>query len=72
MITGPTFEEMLHPNTIDPQTRARALEMAKVDPLDPINLFNITWRDPNNEFYHVVLPKELTGVDAEIDYILAQ
>lgn len=66
MITGPTFEEMLHPNKIDPETRARALEMAKVDPLDPINLFNITWRDPNNEVYHVVLPKELTGVDAEI------
>lgn len=66
MITGPTFEEMLHPNKIDPETRARALEMARVDPLDPINLFNITWRDANNEVYHVVLPKELTGVDAEI------
>ncbi len=66
MITGPTFEEMLHPHTIDPTTRAKAVEALKGNPLDPINLFNVTWRDKNNEVYHVVLPKELTGVDAPI------
>ena len=66
MITGPTFEEMLHPQTIDPQIRAKALRMRTEDPLDPINLFNITWRDGNNEVYHVVLPPELTGVEAPI------
>ncbi len=66
MITGPTFEEMLHPQKIAPEIRAKALAARTANPLDPVNLFNITWRDPNNEVYHVVLPKELTGVDANI------
>lgn len=64
--TGPTFEEMLHPHKIDPHVRARAAAARTTDPLDPINLFNITWRDPHGEVYHVVLPKALTGIDAEI------
>jgi cysteine synthase A len=66
LILGPTFEEMLHPNTIAPDIRRRALEMKVKDPLDPINLFNITWRDGNNNIYYHVMPKELTGVDANI------
>lgn len=66
MITGPTFEEMLHPYKIAPGIRAKAAAARVSDPLDPINLFNITWRDPNDQIYHVVLPKALTGVDAEI------
>lgn len=66
MITGPTFEEMLHPHTINADIRARALRARGENPLDPINLFNITWRDSNNEVYHLVLPKALTGVDANI------
>lgn len=66
MITGPTFEEMLHPHKIDPAIRARATAARQDAPLDPINLFNITWRDPNNQVYHVVLPHALTGIDAEI------
>ena len=36
-ILGPTLEEMLHPETIDPAVRARALEMKEKDPLDPID-----------------------------------
>jgi cysteine synthase len=66
MITGPTFEEMLHPEKIAPKVRERALKARVENPLDPINLFNITWRDSNNAVYHVVLPPELTGVDAPI------
>lgn len=66
MITGPTFAEMLHPYKIAPEVRAKALRAKRENPLDPINLFNITWRDERNEVYHVVLPKALTGVDAEI------
>ena len=66
MITGPTFEEMLHPQTIEPGTRARAVAALKDNPLDPINLFNLTWRDRANKVYHLVLPKSLTGVDANI------
>ena len=66
LILGPTFEEMLHPNKIAPEIRARALAAKTQDPLDPINLFNITWRDGNNNIYYHVMPKELTGVDANI------
>ena len=66
MITGPTFNEMLHPDTIAPATRAHALRMKTEDPLDPINLFNITWKDAANVPYYQVLPKALTGVDANI------
>jgi cysteine synthase A len=66
MITGPTFNEMLHPNQIDPDIRARALKMREEDPLDPVNLFNITWKDADNVPYYFVIPSELTGVDAPI------
>ncbi len=66
VILGPTFEEMLHPDKIASETRRRALEKKTSDPLDPINLFNITWRDANGRIYYQVIPKELTGVDANI------
>ena len=66
MVTGPTFEEMLHPQKIDPAIRREAVAALDGDPLNPLNLFNITWRDPKNRVYHLVLPRELTGVDAQI------
>ncbi len=66
MVTGPSFEEMLHPQTIDPSLRADALAALEGDPLNPLNLYNITWRDAADRVYHLVLPSELTGVDARI------
>ncbi|MDX2141153.1 MAG: pyridoxal-phosphate dependent enzyme [Chloroflexota bacterium] len=66
MITGPTFEEMLHPEKIDAATRAQALAAKTNDPLHPINLYNITWRNSDNRVNYVLLPKALTGVDANI------
>jgi cysteine synthase len=63
---GPTFQEMRHPDHIAPETRARALAAQRDDPLDPINLFNITWRDENNEICHFVVPPAVTGVEAPI------
>ena len=66
MVTGPTFEEMLHPNKIDPALRAGALAALHDDPLNPLNLYNITWRGADDQVYHLALPKALTGVDAEI------
>lgn len=65
-VLGPTFEEMLHPEKIDRKTREIAWKMRKEDPLDPINLYNISWRDIDNRIYYFVLPKEFTGVDANI------
>jgi cysteine synthase A len=72
VITGPTFEEMLHPDKIDPDTRRAALEARERDPLDPINLFNITWRNPEGEIYYMLLPKALTGVEAPIVVLHAE
>jgi len=66
LILGPTFEEMLNPAKIDPDIRKKALEASKTDPLDPINFFNITWKDKDNKIKYMVLPKELTGVNANI------
>jgi cysteine synthase len=66
MIVSPTFEEMLHPHKVDSAIRQRADAARTESPLDPINLFNITWRNPHGQVYHVVLPRQLTGVDANI------
>lgn len=66
LVIGPTFEEMLHPWKIDPEVRAKARQMMEQDPLDPINLYNITWRDGEDRIYYQVLPPELTNVEAPI------
>jgi cysteine synthase len=66
LITGPTFEEMLHPHKIASSVREQALDALKNDPLHPINLFNITWRNADNHVNYVLLPRELTGVKANI------
>ena len=65
-IVGPTYEEMLHPWKIDPKIRKKAWDMQKKDPLHPINLYNITWRDIDNKVRYYIMPKELTGVEANI------
>jgi cysteine synthase A len=66
IITGPTFEEMLHPAKIEPQIRREALRLMKEDPLDPINLYNITWRGADNQIYYHIMPKEITQVEPNI------
>ncbi len=68
---GPTYDEMLYPSKLDADLRKKALE-AKKDELDPMNLFNITWKKENNEVNKVVLPKALTGVDANIVVMLGK
>ncbi|MBM7561729.1 PLP-dependent cysteine synthase family protein [Fusibacter tunisiensis] len=71
-IIGPTYEEMLHPWKIDPAIRKKAETASKEDPLDPVNLFNITWRDFNNDVRYFILPKAFTGVDANIIVLYAK
>jgi cysteine synthase len=68
---GPTYDEMLNPDHIDPEIRKKALH-SKEDELNSINLFNITWKNEKNEVNKVVLPKELTGVDANIVVMLGR
>ena len=62
---GPTYTEMLHPETLPAAIRQKALA-ARAHELDPVNLYNITWRDAENSIRHLVLPRELTGVQANI------
>ncbi len=66
LITGPTYAEMLEPERIAPDLRRRALAAARQDPLDPLNLFNISWKDESGRIRHEVLPRGLTGVDCPI------
>ncbi len=68
---GPTYDEMLHPESIDPVIRKRALQ-AKKNELDPLNLFNITWKDEDDRVRKIVLPPALTGVDANIVVLLGK
>ena len=67
---GPTYDEMLNPWLIGKDVRDRALRALKEDELDPINLFNITWKDAANQVRKIVLPPALTGVDANIVVML--
>ncbi|MBI9009369.1 MAG: pyridoxal-phosphate dependent enzyme [Tenericutes bacterium] len=68
---GPTYDEMLNPSHVDPKIRKKALA-ANPEELDPVNLFNITWKNENNEVNKIVLPKELTGVDCNIVVLLGK
>jgi cysteine synthase len=67
----PTFAQLAQPQSIPPQVR-RALADVKPDEAEPLNLFRVHWY---NDWHrtglvstpvHVVLPRELTGVDAQI------
>jgi len=69
---GPTYSEMLNPQTIDPEVRRKALAAKDTNELDPINLFNITWKDDQGDVRKVVLPKELTGTEANIVVLLGK
>jgi cysteine synthase A len=64
-IRGPTYAEMLRPENLPAAIRSKATA-ACAHEFDPANLFNITWRGPDNCVRHVILPKELTGVRANI------
>ncbi len=72
-ILFPTFEEMLHPNSVAPDIRARARAARESDPLNPVNYFNINWQKPDGSgTNYFVLPKSLTNVDCEIVALVAK
>lgn len=70
MIFGPTYEEMLHPEKIDTAIRKRALRQIRENELDPVNLFNITWKDKNNQPYYIILPPDVTGIECNVIVLL--
>lgn len=67
---GPTYDEMLSPELIASDVRAKAVSSLQDNELDPINLFNITWKDRTNKVRKVVLPPSLTGIDANVVVML--
>jgi cysteine synthase len=71
-VYGPTFAEMRDPSRIKADVRKQALEKKRTDPLHPVNLFNITWKQDDLSIPHLVLPRELTGVDANIVVMIAR
>ena len=70
---GPTYDEMLNPSHQDKEVRKAAEKALKENELDPINLFNITWKNSKDGTVNkIVLPKGLTGVDANIVVLLGK
>lgn len=70
IIYYPTYTEMLCPEKINKSIRKKAIKALKNNELNPINLFNITWKDEKNKVRKLLLPKKLTGVNANILVLL--
>lgn len=68
---GPTYDEMLDPNRLSDDVRTK-VEGATSDEMNPLNLFNITWKNDDGDVNRIVLPKELTGVEANIVVMLGK
>jgi cysteine synthase len=74
----PTFKQMINPDLIPDAIKAR-LESVGLWDLNPINLFRINWHNEPQEsggkyggVNYLVLPKELTGIDARIVVLLGK
>ncbi|MCC9077425.1 pyridoxal-phosphate dependent enzyme [Litorilinea aerophila] len=65
IVPGPTYSEMQNPLLLPPALRAAA-NQARQDELNPLNLFNINWKQTGDAVDRIVLPRELTGVRANI------
>jgi cysteine synthase len=65
IVPGPTYAEMRDPLLLAPATRRAALA-AREEELNPANLYNINWKNTDATPESMVLPKELTGVAANI------
>jgi cysteine synthase len=65
IIAGPTYAEMRNPLLLPEALRAAAIA-ARADEQNPLNLFNINWKNSGDQVERIILPKELTGVQANI------
>ncbi|MDQ3248565.1 MAG: pyridoxal-phosphate dependent enzyme [Chloroflexota bacterium] len=65
IIPGPTYAEMRNPLLLPESFRAAA-NAARQDETNPLNLFNINWKNTGDQVEKIVLPKQLTGVQANI------
>jgi len=64
VIFGPTFAEMRDPSLVPADARERA-RAARSRPLDPANLWNISWK-AEGAVPFTVLPEVLTGVSSPV------
>jgi cysteine synthase A len=64
VIFGPTFAEMKDPALV-PAARRDEARAARARPLDPLNLWNLSWK-ADGAVPFTVLPEALTGVKAPI------
>jgi cysteine synthase A len=65
LIAGPTYAEMQNPMLLDKEL-CEAANRARGDDTNPLNLFNINWKNTGDKVEKIVLPRELTGVQANI------
>jgi len=66
IVPGPTYAEMRDPALLPAELRSRASNALTEEELAPVNLFNINWNTDGSEVERIVLPRELTGVQANI------
>ena len=65
IVPGPTYAEMRNPLLLPAGLRAAA-DAARADDANPLNRFNINWKNTGDQVESIVLPRELTGVQANI------
>ncbi len=66
IVPGPTYAEMRNPTLLPTDVRENASTSLTNDELAPINLFNINWKNTGTDVERIILPRELTGVQANI------
>lgn len=66
IVPGPTYAEMRDPLLLPTDLRANASAALTEDELAPVNLFNINWKNNGSGVERIILPRELTGVQANI------
>ena len=66
IVPGPTYAEMRDPLLLPSDLRANASAALTEDELAPVNLFNINWKKNGSDVERIILPLELTGVQANI------
>lgn len=65
IIPGPTYAEMRNPLLLPANVRTAA-NAARREETNAANLFNINWKNTDDRVEKIVLPKALTGVQANI------
>lgn len=72
-IRGPSYQQMLYPHKKLPQDIWKlSQKVLGKDEFNPLNLYNIHWRDKNGKIRKIILPKNLTGVKANIIVLIGK